>query len=1060
MTRKRILVVEDEQIVAHDICQRLERMGYDALGPVASGDDVMPEVDRLKPDLVLMDIFLSGGTDGVKAADDVRERFAIPVVYLTAYSNEETLDRAKRTAPFGFVHKPVADHELRAALEMALYKHEWDMRLRRSDEMLAVTLRNLGDAVFTTDHQGRVEYMNRMAQRVSGWSLEEAQGKTIDEVLSINDDRTKVKLNLNPDGPTGHLKTARAIGNCSLATRDGRSLQVEISMNSLAGTDLAVSGLVILVRDISERERARREIEQLHKQLEFVLAETRTNIDIIDSQFNLRYVDPVWQRLYGDYTNRKCYEYFMGRGEPCLNCGIIKALQSESIVISDEVLPRENNRSVQVTTVPYKSDDNEWLVAELNMDLTERKRLEKEMIAQRDLALELAAADSLEKAMEVFLHATREISSLECAAICLCGDDGVEMRRVGAEGFPQDFDAMFERLAPDPASDQGRRLLDGQPVYLDASKSPPNFIMRGFTNNSHLRAMGILPIRHRDRLIGVCCLASTQMNEVPVNVRGMLDLMISQVSNVIGRLRAELKVRESDNQYRHLFDNAPVGYHEIDMHGVLVRVNRTELEMLGYKPEEMVGRHVWDFIEDREQSRSAVLAKLKSGAVHTQSYELVFLRRDGVPVPVLAREYAIYDEKGRMLGIRTALQDITEQKKGQADRLQFESRMHELQKLESIGLLAGGIAHDFNNLLMGIQGNAELALMKAGEGAAVDAFLQDIKNACRRASELTGQLLAYAGKGKYVIDVLDLSQVVRAMEQLLHTIIGQKADLQLVLADGLPGVEGDGSQLRQVIMNLITNAVEALSDRQGTIRIVTDTVQIGPEHPPSLLYINRLPPGTYCRLQICDTGCGMSPEQLSRLFQPFYTTKFIGRGLGLAAVLGIVRNHNGDIEVTSDPGRGSCFAVLLPTVATPPDRPEGSALSETQQASGMILLVDDDDAILRLVSRYLEGCGMHVLKAADGPDALDLFKQHAAALRAVVLDITLPRMNGDEVFRRMRRINDSIPVLFSSGYSEGAAIQGMETDQGVHFIQKPYELPDLKSRLFDIMRTVESEVSS
>ncbi len=745
--RPRIMIVEDEQILAYDLKLRLERMGYEVAGPLADGDEVLPEIERSHPDLVLMDVLLQGRLDGIQVAENIRARFALPVIYLTAYSNEQTVDRAKHTAPFGFIRKPADDHELRAALEMALYKHALDERLRRNEALLAVTLRNLGEGVVTADAAGRIEYMNRMAERMSGWTVEEARGRALGEVLQIQSARAPAPLDLLAACAGGQLSLARAISDCTLQARGNRRIPVEISLSALGDAPLQSQGLVVMLRDVTDRELARREIEDLHKQLEFVLRETGTHVDIIDAQFNLRYVDSGWQEFYGPTDGRKCYEYFMGRQSPCSGCGIIRALATKTKAVTEEVMVRENNRPVQVTTVPYRTPEGEWVVAELNVDLTGRKRVENAMRIQRDLGLELAAAGSAAEALKLFLNAALRITGMDCGGIYLCNGSGRSLILTAAHGLSPEFVRAVKRISPD--MEQWQLFAAGRPIYMLSDDLHPAFAAAARAEN--LRALALLPIKHSDRLVGCCNLASRALTEIPEHDRNTVELMIHQVGNVIGRLQAEQAVRQSEARYRHLFDNAPVGYHEMDRAGRLTHVNATELKMLGYTAAEMVGRPIWEFILEQEAARPALERQLVSGAVPDASFEWTFVRRGGVHVPMLVKSYALLDEQGRMQGIRSALQDITEQKKTAAERERFEARMSEIQKMESIGLLAGGIAHDFNNLLMGIQGNVELALLKMPPGAPPVAYLQDIRSACRRAAELTAQLLAYAGKGKYMV---------------------------------------------------------------------------------------------------------------------------------------------------------------------------------------------------------------------------------------------------------------------------------------------------------------------
>ncbi len=551
----RILIVEDEQILAYDLKLRLERMGYEVAGPVASGDQVLDEIERRRPALILMDVLLRGPLDGIQVAEKISARFSLPVVYLTAYSNEQILERAKRTAPFGFIRKPAADHELRTAVEMALYKHALDERLRRSEAMLAVTLRNLGEAVVTTDAAGRIEYMNRMAERLSGWSAAEALGCAIGEVLRIHAESSPEPLDLRAAHAGGRLSLARAIGNCTLQARGNRRIPVEVSLSALGDTPPQSQGLVVMLRDVSDRESARLQIEALQKQMEFVLMETGTHVDIIDAQFNLRYVDPGWQKFYGATNGRKCYEYFMGRDAPCPGCGIIRALATKDKAVTEEIMVRENNRPVQVTTVPYRTPEGEWLVAELNVDITERKRVENAMRVQRDLGLVLAAADSPAAALELFLNDAMQINGVDCGGIYQRTDADGGLSLIAARGLSAEFIRGIKWM--DPAMEQWKIIEAGRPVYMRSED-----LLKPFAEAARaegLRAVAVLPIKHHARLVGCCNLASRKLDEIPEHSRNTLELMISQVGDFIGRLQAEQAVRESEARYRHLFDNAPVG---------------------------------------------------------------------------------------------------------------------------------------------------------------------------------------------------------------------------------------------------------------------------------------------------------------------------------------------------------------------------------------------------------------------------------------------------------------------------------------------------------------------
>ncbi len=396
-------------------------------------------------------------------------------------------------------------------------------------------------------------------------------------------------------------------------------------------------------------------------------------------------------------------------------------------------------------------------------------------------------------------------------------------------------------------------------------------------------------------------------------------------------------------------------------------------------------------------------------------------------------------------GSVTVATDITQARK-------LEMKLQQAQKLESLGVLAGGIAHDFNNLLVGILGNAGLALEELPPEAPAREQINDIHTAAIRAAELTKQLLAYAGKGRFVIARIDLRRLVEEMSHLLSAVIPKNALLKYSFAANIPPVDGDAAQLRQIVMNLITNAADAIGQRSGIITVSTSVVEADRTYLADSYLDEGLPAGAYVSLEVADTGVGMSPEMRSRIFDPFFTTKFTGRGLGLAAVLGILRSHRGAIKVYSEPGRGSTFRVLLPAANGGPDsiRPR-TPPAERPQEAGWILVVDDDEAVRSVAKRVLERAGFQVLTAVDGVEGVEVFGAHKEKIRAVLLDVTMPRMGGEETFRRLRQMAPEVRVLLSSGYSEQEATSVFAGKGLAGFLEKPFTTASLLERLRSVL---------
>ena len=379
--------------------------------------------------------------------------------------------------------------------------------------------------------------------------------------------------------------------------------------------------------------------------------------------------------------------------------------------------------------------------------------------------------------------------------------------------------------------------------------------------------------------------------------------------------------------------------------------------------------------------------------------------------------------------------------------------MLHVQKLESLGVLAGGIAHDFNNLLVSVLGNAGLALAELEPSSPIRARLTDIELAAQRAAELTRQMLAYAGRGRVLVQSVNLSDLVVELVTLLRTVVARTADIDVRLTDNLPDVEADASQLRQVVMNLVTNAADAIGGSPGRIEITTGRMVATREYLAYSCIGQDPEPGEYVFVEIADTGCGMDDQTLARIFDPFFTTKAAGRGLGLAAVLGIVRSHKGAIAVESTPGVGSRFRLLIPPVAArSSNRQAGASAQRVPAAIGTVLVVDDDDGVRTVATLSLERAGFRVVSARDGEECLALVQNSGAEFDAVLLDMTMPKMSGAQTCRLIAQMRPELPIVLTSGYTEPNA-EGRFDIRGIAgFLQKPFTPANLVKMVHDALR--------
>ncbi len=415
---------------------------------------------------------------------------------------------------------------------------------------------------------------------------------------------------------------------------------------------------------------------------------------------------------------------------------------------------------------------------------------------------------------------------------------------------------------------------------------------------------------------------------------------------------------------------------------------------------------------------------------------------------------AIRDARGHVSGTVGMARDITQRKEDEIRRRTLEERMQQLQKLESLGVLAGGIAHDFNNLLMGVLANAELANAAIGKNDDdVRARLRDIRRAASSAAELTDQMLAYSGRGRFVVRPISLNEMVEEIGQLVRVSISKKARLLLELQASLPSVVADVAQMHQLVMNLITNASDAFEGRTGTIRVRTGVRTVaGPVD--DLFGPDPLEPGAYVVLSVTDDGCGIDPATQARIFEPFFTTKFTGRGLGLAAVQGIVRGHGGGITLRSALGEGTSIEVLLPCSDEPVAQAAGPDRSaEDEWPRGARVLVVDDDATVRTVTGLiLHSLGFEVVAAASGTEAIETFEVRAEDIYFVVLDVTMPDINGEQVLVELRKRRADVPVILASGYTELEMRERVEPGEVDGFLHKPFGLEDMRACVREALR--------
>jgi PAS domain S-box-containing protein len=556
----------------------------------------------------------------------------------------------------------------------------------------------------------------------------------------------------------------------------------------------------------------------------------------------------------------------------------------------------------------------------------------------------------------------------------------------------------------------------------------------------------------------------------------------------LGAIQVQLDAER--RRYRELFDLAPDAYLVTDLRGTIEEANPPASQLLAVPVPALAGKALATYIAMQDRSRLRSLLDNIQTAAPSQTSSFQVQPQRGPPIHAEITYSVGYEQTGKPIGIRWLIRDLTERQRmaaeihalnrdleasiarrtadlTEAQRLSQELMQREedarraaqaseaqsrhVQKLESIGVLAGGIAHDFNNLLHVVLGNADIALSNLAVGSPARDALEEVVRATLRAADLTRQLLAYSGKGAFVVRHLHLSSEVREMATLLRTAIAKQATLSWELERDLPAINADPTQIRQIVMNLITNASDALGEAGGIITLRTGVTRLNELEGRFISPVQGEEPaekhdGPFVFLEIGDNGSGMTPDTLGRIFDPFFSTKFAGRGLGLAAVMGIVRNHRGLIRIRTEPGEGTAFRVLFPAIPGTAARPTKPTTERSDwQGSGTILVVEDEEGVREVAERMLQEIGFQTIGAGDGREALDIMETVGDRVTAVLLDVSMPHMGGAETLRRLRAIRPELPVLMMSGYTE-QSVAPRFGDSGpgpTAFLQKPFLAEDL-----------------
>jgi PAS domain S-box-containing protein len=682
----------------------------------------------------------------------------------------------------------------------------------------------------------------------------------------------------------------------------------------------------------------------------------------------------------------------------------------------------------------------------------------------------LAGADILDEntLLETVLESISRNLDFTRGMIALCNDGCNRLRQATNLGFSQAdrqfLDQMDFGIDLDNASDEFiQSLKNGRPIYVRdiqrkiAGMTPNN---RDLIKNINLEALIGVPLIHNKKPLGLLLVdtrgAKRDHTTSDVNLlMGIASLVATGIVNA----RSYSRLQESEQRYRLLAENVTDVIWILDFETFkLTYVSPSVEKAIGRSPAEMVHLSMDQYLTPDSVKRvGTTLAKamdqMARGDIDPKNYsitlELEEYHKNGALIPVEITASFLLDENDKPNAVLGISRDLSYRRKTEKDRSEMEQRLHRAKKMESLGTMAGSIAHNFNNLLMVVLGNLELAKEDLPEPSMTARNIRRAINASQRAADLSSMMLTYVGQLKKESVPVDLSQVVNTVLKNMDESKMANVSLDLDLAEPMPLVAADDGQMRQMISGFVTNAIEALGRREGRVRISTGSMHCDKHYLSTTYLKEEMPEGMYAYATVADTGCGMDAETLGKIFDPFFSTKFTGRGLGLAAVMGIIRSHNGAIKVSSKKNEGTMFTALFPIkgVSLRPAEPEHT--EKTIGAAGKtVLLVDDESMVMDIGSQFLTRLGYLVRTASDGREALEIFKAAPGRIDCLLLDFSMPGMDGRETMQAVRKVRLDARIIITSGYNrQQIEDQFTQIGQPDDFIQKPFEMKELERKL-------------
>jgi PAS domain S-box-containing protein len=873
--------------------------------------------------------------------------------------------------------------ERRSDRNLRLARHrleQLEAQRLRSD----VTLASIGDAVITTDSEGRVNFLNAVAESLTGWKRDEARLRPLTDVFRIVNQETGASVE-NPVQRA--LRDGVIVGLANhtvLIRRDGSMVPIDDSASPIRADSGETLGAALIFRDVTTRRTAERALAESEQRFRTMADSAPVMIWTSEIDKHRSYFNRPWLTFTGRTQDQEYGDGWAGRvhaadREACLNV-YSEAFDRREPFTMEYRLRRHDGeyRWVLENGVPRFGPDGQFAgYIGSCIDIADRKRAEDDLRKAKDEVSQI-----LDSITEWFLAVDRDWRLIY-----------VNRRLAQSIGKPVPeilgtnlWDLFPEAVQLDFYPNYHRVMTERIPLHFEVEYPPGSWL--------------------------------------EVHAHPTEEGLSAYITDITGRKQ----VQETRARLAAIVESSSDAIVGKTLDGTIQTWNTGAERIYGYSAAEVISRPITILLPPgREHEEAEIVGRVASG-LRVHDFDTVRLRKDGREIHVSITVSPIHNAAGEVVGASHIARDITERKL-------FDEHLRQSQRLESLGVLAGGVAHDFNNLLVGILGNASLASDSLPPEHPARPMMDEVVRASERAAGLTHQLLAYSGRGTFLVQTVELSAIVREIVSLVQSSIPRTVELRLDLAEGLPAIEADVTQIQQLVMNLVINGAEAIGERPGIVTVSTSTCEVTEADVPA---DSSLHAGTCVALEIRDTGCGMDQATKARIFDPFFTTKFTGRGLGLSSVLGIVRGHRGAIQVESTPGRGASFRVLFPAAAGEAVRAARTEAPRDYSGRGSVLVVDDEETVRRTAKLALERYGYEVLLAENGEQAIAVLRDRAHDVRLILLDLTMPLMSGDEALKHLRAIRPDVPIVLSSGFTEAEAVRRFRGQGLAGFLQKPY----------------------